>query len=61
MRAITRRGSFEQPFWSPSGEKIAVSARIDEPHCRIYVMNADGTGLAPVGELRHRRQGVANG
>jgi hypothetical protein len=42
MRAITRRGSFEQPLWSLSGEKIAVSARIDEPHYRIYVMNADG-------------------
>ena len=50
MRAITRQGSFEQAFWSPSGEKIAVSARIDEPHYRIYVMNADPTDLAPIGQ-----------
>jgi len=50
MRAITQRGSFEQPFWSPDGNKIAVSARIEEPHYRIYIMNADGSDPAPISQ-----------
>jgi len=40
--------SFEQPFWSPDGRSIAVSARIDEPHRRIYVMHADGSDVRPI-------------
>jgi TolB protein len=50
MRTITRHGSSEQPFWSPNGKKIAVSARIERPYRRIYVMNADGSDLTPIGQ-----------
>jgi len=50
MRAITQRGSFEQPFWGPDGNKIAVSAKIEEPHYRIYIMNADGSDPAPISQ-----------
>ena len=39
-RTITSGGTYQQPCWSPDGRWLAVSARRDEPHFRIYVMNA---------------------
>jgi Tol biopolymer transport system component len=50
MRAITRDGSFEQPFWIPSGKQIAVSPRIEQPHRWIYVMSADRSDLALINQ-----------
>ena len=48
-RCITQRGNYQQPFWSPDGKRIAVSAKIDEAYFRIYVMNAqDGSGLEQI-------------
>src|SRR5690349_20315621 len=48
VRRITDRGTFQQPFWSPDGSAIAVSARIDEPRHRIYVMAADDSHPRPI-------------
>jgi Tol biopolymer transport system component len=47
-RSITSRGSYGQPFWSPDGRSIAVSAKIDEPHYRIYIMGANGADLRAI-------------
>jgi len=44
-RSITRQGHCVQPFWSPDGKQIAVSARLDEQHHRIYVMDTNGSAL----------------
>ncbi len=47
-RSITHNGVYEQPFWSPNAQRIAVAAKIDEPHHRIYIMNSDGSNLQPI-------------
>jgi Tol biopolymer transport system component len=47
-RTITHHGSFEQPFWSPDGLSIAVSAPIAETHRRIYGMRAYGLDVRPI-------------
>jgi Tol biopolymer transport system component len=47
-RQITSRGTYEQPFWSPDGRRIAISAKIDDAHHRIYVIGADGLAPQPI-------------
>ena len=41
-RAITRGGDWQQPFWSPDGRRLAVSAKVDAPHFRIVIINREG-------------------
>jgi Tol biopolymer transport system component len=55
-RQVTICGSYEQPFWSPDGQRIAVSAILDEPHHRIYIMDAGGSNLQPI----HQPEGDDN-
>lgn len=50
MRPVTRPTGGEddvEPDWSPDGKRL-VFARCGDP-CRLYVVNADGTGLRPLG------------
>ena len=54
--AVSKPPHYEQPFWSPDGNRIAVSARIDEPHSPIYIMEADGSNPQPI----HQPDGIDN-
>ena len=61
LRRLTEPGSGDnRATFMPDGKTLlfasAVSARIDEPHSRIYVMGADGSNLQPI----HQPDGVDN-
>src|SRR5258708_23406198 len=43
-------GQLRAAILESNGNKIAVSARIEEPHYRIYIMNADGSDTAPISQ-----------
>ncbi|MBN2207055.1 MAG: PD40 domain-containing protein, partial [Candidatus Aminicenantes bacterium] len=43
----------EFPKWSPDGSKIAFMANPNGPYI-LFVMNADGSGLAPLGPREDR-------
>jgi dipeptidyl aminopeptidase/acylaminoacyl peptidase len=49
-----------QPVFSPDGRRIAINATLDGPARGVYVMNADGSGLARLtGVTGHSDFGVA--
>jgi TolB protein len=47
---LTRLGPGEWPAWSPDGRRIVFS----DPDAGLSVMNADGTGLTPLGVRGYR-------
>jgi Tol biopolymer transport system component len=50
-RLTTREASFWDISWSPDGERLAAT-KSDVDGIRVYVMNADGSGLARLVEIQ---------